>query len=256
MMSKQKILFGIAVMSLLFSGCVKQEEPLNYNSISDFYGPWEMTLEESGDAPGASDGFKTYVNFKANGLGEYLKVYNSSYYPEGMIDLMEFPWSLTLNDLEFDIITYHVDYCSGNEIYLSRGYLLYKLSKISETLWDYLTEPDKFQSYQSVDSEGNVLNYKKIDDFEGYWRFSHASDSFGSSSQSGMSEFVQIMHDGRLINTKINDETGQTETTESSWRLNQNIFYWGILNYDIDYCKTNEISLSRSGVHLILTRVS
>lgn len=249
-----KIIFILVLIGLFLNSCTK-EEPLNYTSISQFYGPWEMTAEQNGDTPDTSDGFKEFVNFKANGIVEYLKVYNSNYYPDGMTDLKEFSWSLNRNNLFFDIMTYHVDYCSGQEIFISRNSQLYKLKKNSDTLWTYYTDPKKFEEYESVDQEGNILNYKSIEDFYGNWQMTRGNDSFGFPNTSDIEEYLQILEDGKLIYREIDLSIGEEKVIENYWHINKNTFNWGNINYEIDYCKRDQISLSRSATHLILTRI-
>lgn len=253
--SEIKITFCIFASALLLSSCEKQEEPLNYTSISEFYGAWELSLEKSVNPTESTEGYTEYLKLDSDGTLYMLKIYNPEFYPDEMKDLNVFTWDLLGNLLTLYNMGYHLDYCSGNDIFISRGGLIFKMTKITETLWEYYINPEKFEDYQSVNKEGVVLNYKSIEDFYGEWKLGYADDSFGHHNNDEVNRYVTILSKGVLLSRTEDVPSGQIETQETEWRIKDNSFYWGILNYDVDYCKPDEVSLSRSATHLILTRI-
>lgn len=246
---KLAIIFASTVF--LFTGCMNDDL---YYTPSEFYGAWEFMKEQDPNSSATSSQYVEYVKFMPDGAVYKLKVYDPEYY-KGSKDLSESTWTVKSDRLTFGGYSYTITYSSGSEIFLSTSYQLYKIKKIPDLLWEYYLNPDQFKEYESVDQEGTLLNYKSEEDFYGSWKLTYGSDSFGSSYNDDMEEYVDIKPDGKLIYTKTNNTTGITDKSEKSWRLKKNIFYWDILNYDIEYCMKDEISLRRSATHLILKRI-
>ena len=250
---KLAIIFASTVF--LFTGCMNDD--LNddlYYTPSEFYGAWEFMKEQDPNSFATSSQYVEYVKFMPDGAVYKLKVYDPEYY-KGSKDLSESTWTVKSDRLTFGGYSYTITYSSGSEIFLSTSYQLYKIKKIPDLLWEYYSNPDQFKEYESVDQEGTLLNYKSEEDFYGSWKLTYGSDSFGSSYNDDIEEYVDIKPEGKLIYTKKNNTIGITDKSENSWRLKKNIFYWDILNYDIEYCMKDEISLRRSATHLILKRI-
>ena len=245
------VLLIFLCLFMLNSCLTKEEEPLNYNDTSDFYGTWQIFYNN----PLSSNEVNSeYIRFNPDGSAVYLKLYASEYYPVDMFDVKNYTWSISLNDLNFDIMTYHVDYFTGNEIFCNGG--KFKLKKLPDAIIDLYTNGSDDYKYKSIDENGNILNYKKIKDFYGSWRMSYDNTSFGSEFKKGYTYYLKVYPGGTLKLIEVNNTGGDFNIQESSWDVKKNIFYWGIINYDIEYCKEADMLFSRSATKLLFQKVA
>ena len=111
---------SIVMCLLMLNSCLKEEEeePLNYKDISDFYGTWQIFYNNPFSSYEVNS---EYIRFYPDGSAVYLKLYNPEYYPKDMFDLEDYSWSILLNELSYGMMTYHLDYFTGDEMFFNGG---------------------------------------------------------------------------------------------------------------------------------------
>lgn len=248
---------------ILFSGCLpkEDEESLNYNDISDFYGTWQIYLDENSFGSNYQDGYNEYIQFLPNGTARYLKVYNPEFYPDGMKDYKEYTWTVEANTLSWTIVSFHIDYCGADEIYISgNAYQAHKLRRVTDELIDFYMNPAPGDEDKSVDAEGNILNYKSISDFYGAWQLLSEYTSPENSYLNGYTEYICLWEDGKMAYIKVyNPEyypAGMKDYKEFNWSLNLNSLRWDAISYYVDYCHPDELGLVSGSVLYKWKRIS
>lgn len=248
---------------ILLTGCEPQEEeePLNYKDISVFYGTWQMSLDGNSFGANSQGGFNEYIQFLPNGTARYLKVYNPEFYPDGMKDYKEYGWTVEANTLSWTIMSFNIDYCGANEIFITgNSYQTYKLRRVKDVLIDFYMNPAPGDEDRSIDSDGNILNYKSVSDFYGAWQLLSEYTSPENSYLNGYTEYICLREDGKMEYLKVyNPEyypAGMKDYKEYRWSLNLNSLKWDVISFYVDYCHTDELGLKRSSLLYRWKRIS
>lgn len=245
-MKKILLYLPLFIISVVLTGCfTEKDEPLIYNNETEFYGAWQVEFTNN-----PNRGYDEYLRIYPGGYMQFLRVYKPEYYPKGMFDLLDKKWALDGNYFIWDIMRYKIEYMTRNEIYLNNGNI--KLRKVSEQVFDLYTSGNEDPGDKTIDEDGEVLNYSSPKDFVGTWKVTYLEGTFGIRDYEECT--LYIYEDGTLKSVIYNTYTNITTENVTTWSLKKNVFYWGIVNYDINYVKSDRISLSRSATNMLLTR--
>lgn len=188
----------------------------------------------------------------------YLKLYNDGSLKlievnnkGGEFNIKDSSWVIKKNIFYWGIVNYDIEYCKETVMHLSRSATNLSFQRVADTIVDYYINNKDNSGGSNKDPDADILNYKDISDFYGYWEMK----SVANDSSPDCSTYIILNSNGTLQELTVTHSSGYVYKTESKWSVEQNTFKWDIINYDIIYCRERELSLSHAGSQLLFSRI-